>query len=200
MLSILYKMEEAIKGEIVHEEKHEVAPSHHAPQKKSKKGLFIIIGVVLAIVVLVGGYFFITSRNASTADEETASDSEVVETLSAEELGLSIEAKPDGKAVKFIIEKAGDIKNIEYQLTYEADSTAQERSEGGEDRVQRGVTGEATISGGKTKYESEWLDLGSCSRNVCKYDSGVKSVDLTLKLVKKSGKTYEAQTSQPLGE
>lgn len=177
-------------------------PGSTQPKKSffKQKGVLIGLIVVLVLVIVGGGFAFVASRNAALQDEETADSSEIVETLTAEELGLSIEAKPDGKAVKFKIEKAGDIKNIEYQLTYEADSTAQERAEGGEDRVQRGVTGEATIAGSKSTYESEWLDLGSCSRNVCKYDAGVESVDLTLKIVKKDGKIYEAETSQTLGE
>lgn len=171
------------------------------PQKKSffkQKGVLIGVIVLLLLGVAGGVFAFVSSRTASLQEEEVAETSDVVETLSAEALGLSIEAKPDGKAVKFKIENAGDIKNIEYQLTYEADSTAQEKAEGGEDRVQRGITGEADIEGNTLKYESEWLDLGSCSRNVCKYDTGVETVELTLKLIKKNGKTYESQLSQQL--
>jgi hypothetical protein len=160
----------------------------------------IIIGIVAFLIVAIGGgaFAFVSSRAASNADEEEMVDTTVVETLDPETLGLSITAKPDKKAVKFTIEKAADIKTVEYQLTYEADSTAQEKAEGGDDRVQRGITGEAAISGGKASYESEWLDLGSCSRNVCKYDKGVESVDLTLKIIKKNGKTYESVLNHPL--
>lgn len=192
-MGILYKMDEAVQS-------HEQAPAS-SPKKKGffkQKGVQIGLGSLLIIALLLGGYFFIAGRSDTAEEEETNVSADVVQSLTAEELGLSIEAKPDNKAVKFKIEKAGDIKTIEYQLTYEADSTAQERAEGGEDRVQRGVTGEADVKSGATSYESEWLDLGSCSRNVCKYDAGVESVELTLKIVKKDGKTYESSDSLAL--
>lgn len=190
---ILYKMEEAAQSQ-------QQAPAS-SPKKKSffkQKSVQIGLGSLLVIALLLGGFFFISGRSDSSEEEETNVSADVVQSLTAEELGLSIEAKPDKKAVKFIIEKASDIKTIEYQLTYEADSTAQERAEGGEDRVQRGVTGEADVKSGASSYESEWLDLGSCSRNVCKYDAGVESVELTLKIVKKDGKTYESSDSLAL--
>lgn len=197
-------MGEAIKGEIIHEEGTEVVPANNpaaSPEKKSffkQKSIQIALGVALLIAVLLGGYFFIVGRNASPEEEEVVENSEVVEALSPEALGLSITAKPDGKAVRFKIDKAGDIKTIEYQLTYEADATTQEKAEGGEPRVQRGITGEADIKGGALTFESEWLDLGSCSRNVCRYDSGVEKVDLTLKIIKKNSKTYESEKSLEL--
>lgn len=173
------------------------------PPSQPKKGLpkallFGLIGLVVVGLIAFAIFVIMPFSGGTSGEEETVTDSSVVETLTADQLGLSIEAKPDGKAVKFKIDKAGDIKTIEYQVTYEADSTAQEKAEGGEDRVQRGITGEADIEGDALKYESEWLDLGSCSRNVCKYDTGVDSVDLTLKIIKKNGKTYESEASHQL--
>lgn len=173
-------------------------PPPSQPKKGLPKGLLFGLIGLLVVGLAAGAYFMLAGRSASTEEEETAVDSSVVETLTADQLGLSIEAKPDGKAVKFKIEKAGDIKSLEYQVTYEADSTAQEKAEGGEDRVQRGITGEAEVEGDRLSYESEWLDLGSCSRNVCKYDSGVDSVELTLKIMKKNGRTYESQATHEL--
>ena len=193
-------MEEAEKPQS-HEE-HSSAPvsSSHSPKKKSffkQKSVQIGLGVALIVLLAVGAYFFIASKSKAPAQEEQADTADTVQTISADQLGLSIEAKPDKKAVKIKIEKAGDIKSIEYQVTYEADSTAQEKAEGGEPRVQRGITGESDVKNGLT-YESEWLDLGSCSRNVCRYDTGVQKVDVTLKIVKKNGKTYESQKSLDL--
>ncbi len=153
----------------------------------------IIVGVIFVVLMLFGGYYLIAGKSNSKPKADDSQSQNVVGKLSAEELGLELTAKPDKKAVKFSISKLDDIKSIEYQLQYEADSTAQERGEGGEDRVQRGITGEAKIDTSKSSYESPWLDLGSCSKNVCRYDSGVKSVDLTLKIVKKNGKIYEAE-------
>jgi flagellar basal body-associated protein FliL len=176
------------------------AQSHQAPaHSPKKKGFFKNKGAIIAIVVVLllllggGGFYFISSQHKAPAQEEQADQTDQVLTLSPEEIGLTVEPKPDKQAVKIKIAKAGDIKSIEYQVTYEADSTAEEKAEGGDPRVQRGITGNADVK--DSSYASDWLDLGSCSRNVCRYDTGVQKVDVTLKIVKKNGKTYEAQTS-----
>jgi hypothetical protein len=155
-----------------------------------------ILAGVVAVLLLVSGYLIFGGK--SKAEPEPVTQNQGVQNISPEELGLKLTAKPDNKAVKFEITKISDIKSLEYELVYEADSTAQEQEEGGEPRVQRGITGEAEIESGESTYESEWLDLGSCSRNVCRYDSGVESVTLTLKINKKDGKVYQAEDSLEL--
>ena len=164
---------------------------------KDKKVL-IVAGVVVVVVLLVGGYFLIANKSKSKPADDTGITEQVAETLAPDKIGLTMEANSSGKAVRFAISKADGIKSIEYQLTYEADSTAAEQSEGGEARVQRGITGEALIKSGQSTYQSEWLDLGSCSKNVCRYDSGVKSVTLTLKVVKDDGKVYQVEKTLEL--
>lgn len=157
----------------------------------------IIVGIISGLALLIGGWLFFVNRANTASEDDGYLEEQIVERIDASEIGLTMEAKPDNKAVKFMIEKADGITSIEYQLTYEADSTAQEQSEGGEPRVQRGITGEAMVDGGSS-FESEWLDLGSCSRNVCRYDTGVESVTLTLKLVKDDGKVYEVEQTLEL--
>ncbi|HUQ85012.1 MAG TPA: hypothetical protein VM077_01700 [Candidatus Limnocylindrales bacterium] len=151
---------------------------------------------VVAVLLLVTGYLLFVGK--PKVKEESVVEDLTVQTISAEELGLTLTVKPDGKAVKFEITKLNGIKSLEYELTYEADSTAQEQGEGGEPRVQRGITGDAKVESGKSTYESEWLDLGSCSKNVCRYDSGVKSVSLTLKLNKDGGKILQSEKTLKL--
>ena len=160
-------------------------------QFKNRK-VQIVLGVVLVIVVLLGGYFYLNSKVQTSTEPSDAESQQVVEKLSPDSIGLTITPNASKKAIKFAIAKLAGIKSIEYQLTYEADSTAQEQSEGGEARVQRGITGESKITS-HDSYESPSLDLGSCSKNVCRYDTGVKSVDLTLKVIKDDGKTYEVE-------
>lgn len=157
----------------------------------------IIIGVFVVLAVLIGGWLFVVNKSNTAAEEDEYIEEQVVEKISPEEIGLTMEANDSNKAVRFMISKATGITSIEYQVTYEADSTAQEKSEGGEPRVQRGITGESMVEGGDS-FESEWLDLGSCSKNVCRYDSGVESVTLTLKIVKDDGKVYEVEQTLEL--
>lgn len=163
---------------------------------KNKNNL-IAIGVVVFVIVGLLGYYFL-SNNTKVEPEQKQSSEAVVETIKPEDIGFSIEATPDKKKVKFSITKAQGIKAIEYQITYEADSTAQEKSEGGEPRVQRGITGEVAVPAGKSSFESEDLDLGSCSRNVCRYDTGVNEIEITLKISKSDNKIYDLQDTLSL--
>jgi len=153
----------------------------------------IIVGVVVLLVIGVGAYFFIAGNANNKTTKDQVTDDTTVQTLSPQDIGLKLEAAPDSKKVRFTIAKASDIKSIEYELTYEANSTAQEQSEGSDARVQRGITGQATISSGDSSYQSTWLILGSQSANVVRYDTGVKSVNITLKITKASGKVYQVQ-------
>ena len=155
-----------------------------------KRNNQIIVGVVV-VLLLVSGYLVFGGK--SKPKTEDTSQDQTIQTLSPDVLGLTITASPDKKKVKFAVAHPDGIKSLEYSLTYEADSTAQEISEGGEKRVQRGITGEQKIESDKKPYESDFLDLGSCSKNVCRYDTGVKSIDLTLKIVKTDGKTYQSE-------
>lgn len=160
--------------------------------KNKNVQLGIVVGLILA--VLVGGYFLIVHKTKKAPPPVEKEDTTVYE-LSPKAIGLSFDLSPDKKKVRFTIAKIQDIKSIEYQLTYEADSTWQEQMEGGEDRVQRGITGDADIDIEEGEYTSPWLDLGSCSANVCKYDTGVESIDLTLKIVKTNKKIYHTEDS-----
>jgi len=156
----------------------------------------MIVAVVNKVFLAGGGYFLFAGKSKTVG--EPVVQEEIVGKLTPEEIGLTVTASPDKKKVKFSIEKVGEIKSVEYELSYEADSTAEEQGEGGEPRVQRGITGQEEVKSGDSAYESPWLDLGSCSKNVCRYDKGVSKVDLTLKIVKKDSKTYSADKSLDL--
>lgn len=153
---------------------------------KDKKILAIV--VVIVLLLLSGAYFLIAGRN--TSDETAADDEPLVDqnvaTLKPEEVGLTMEALNNNKQVKFTIAKPDGITAVEYELTYTA-----------ADEQQRGVIGQIEDLQVGSQIESKPLDLGSCSSGVCKYDTGVKSVDLLLK-VTKSGKVYQVKDSLSL--
>ncbi|MGH7204238.1 MAG: hypothetical protein ACREHC_07380 [Candidatus Levyibacteriota bacterium] len=149
----------------------------------------IALGVIILLVIGVGGYFIVAGSKAKPVEDQTV-DENLIQTLSPKDIGLTLEPSSDKKKVKFKIAKASDIKSVEYELTYEADSTKQEISDGGDARVQRGITGEANVDGAAT-YESDYLILGSQSATVVRYDTGVKSVKLTLKVTKSNNKVYQ---------
>jgi hypothetical protein len=152
----------------------------------------VILGVILLVIILGGGFFILSSKNTQTTQDQTVSDNSV-QTLSPSAIGLKLEATPDKKKVRFTIASASDIKSIEYELTYNANSTAQEQSEGADAQVQRGITGTANIKADSGNYQSSWLILGSQSANVVRYDTGVSGVSITLKITKNDNKVYQVQ-------
>lgn len=160
--------------------------------KKNKK--LVIAAVVIVVIVIAGGGFLLVSNNTNSQSQQaqTVSDNSV-QTLSPGAIGLKLEASPDKHKVRFSIANASDIKSIEYELTYNANATAQEQSEGADAQVQRGITGTANISSGSGNYQSSWLILGSQSANVVRYDTGVSGVSVTLKITKSDGKVYQVQ-------
>ena len=159
-----------------------------------KHSTSIFVGVIILIIVVIGVVVLVNRNSQKAAQEATVIDNSV-QTLSPSAIGLKLEASSDKKEIRFSISKASDIKDIEYELTYDANSTAAERSEGSDARVQRGITGQESIQAGSSNYQSSWLILGSQSANVVRYDTGVKSVSITLKITKTDNKVYQVQDS-----
>lgn len=152
---------------------------------KDKK---ILIGIIaLVVLLLLGGTYFVMSRNANTEEEEFGSLEEELPSLSAEEVGLKMEALRGNQQVIFTLTKPDGITAVEYELTYFA--------EDGQQRAVIGTIEEEDLGG--SEIVSKPLDLGSCSSGVCKYDKGVEKVDLLLK-VTKDDKDYQVKDSLSL--
>jgi hypothetical protein len=160
-----------------------------------KRSIQIFLGIVILLILGVGGFFLISGSSSSKSSENLPVDDNVVQTLTPSAIGLKLEASPDNKKIRFTIAKASNIQSIEYELIYNANSTAQELSEGAQARVQRGITGQQDINPGTSTYQSSWLILGSQSANVVRYDTGVKGVSITLKVTETDGKIYQVQDS-----
>jgi hypothetical protein len=147
----------------------------------------VLLGLLVLVLLLIGGgYFFLSNRSAEPAEEEDAIVEEELESLSPEEIGLEMTASSNKKQVKFVINKPEGITGVEYELTYTAG-----------DGQQRGVIGMVEDISGDT-IESKFLDLGSCSSGTCKYDTGVETVNLLLKVTKEDEKTYQVEDSLDL--
>lgn len=155
--------------------------------KKDK--LIIIAGGVLLIFLVIGAYFFLSNRKTSneavlTPPEETE---DVFPAVSAQDLGLTFSARADGKAVKFEISNASDIASIDYEISYLA-----------EGNIPRGVIGSITKAEEEETIAIDYEVLGSCSSGKCKYDAGVTSVKLILRILKTDGKTYQTEETLDL--
>lgn len=135
----------------------------------------IIIGIVavLVLVVAVGGFLFIKSQSGEgeeTSEEESSET--VAKQVSAEEIGLSLTPTQNNQVIMMEITKLDGIESLDYEVTYDA-------VENGE-TVQRGAIGTVELTGENTVERK--IDLGTCSRNVCKYDKGVEAVKFILRI------------------
>lgn len=155
----------------------------------------IIIGVLVLVFLAGSGLFFLSSRKNSDADVfPTGIQDQVVGTLTPTDIGLKLILNSNNRKVKVIVENIDDIKLLEYDITYDADIPASELAPGEEGgKVERGFSDEAKIKSGQSRYESKDFDLGSCSRNVCRYDTGVEEVRILMKVTKRDGKIYEVK-------
>lgn len=145
--------------------------------EKMKKGLVVIfIGIVLV------GFIFVFLKGKKTGSPSTDSGSQV-----SNQVVLPIEERPylilvpraDGHELKLGLSNLKNIKSVDYELVYLAG------------KVSRGVIGSVDLKG-ESSFSRDLL-LGSCSKNVCKYDEGVSSGTLTLKLTGTEGvQKYEA--------
>jgi hypothetical protein len=154
---------------------------------KDKRILAVIVVIVLLLVA--GAAFMFMGGNASdqAANEEEQLVGDDVATIEPSEIGLEMEAMSNNQQVVFRITKPDGITAVEYELTYLA-----------ADDQQRGVIGTIDdLDASSGVIESKPLDLGSCSSGVCKYDKGVESVDLLLK-VTKDGKDYQVKDTLSL--
>ena len=140
-----------------------------------------IIGVVALLIIILGGAgYFVYAKNKiqeKPLAQNTVSNLEEpkVKEVKPEEIGLSLSARSDGKAVNMTINNVSGISSIDYELNYNA-----------EGNIPRGVIGSIEIKPSDSVIKRELL-LGTCSRNVCKYDAGVTEVNLVLKLTYSNG-------------
>jgi hypothetical protein len=161
----------------------------------NNKKLATIIGIAIIILVAGGALVFSLQRSAATV-EKVAPQEQAIGTLTPGDLGLQLKLSDNNHKVKVLVQKVSDIKALEYDITYDADIPASELAPGEQGvKVERGFNDEAKISVNQTKYESKDFDLGSCSRNVCRYDTGVDSVNIVMKVTKRTGKIYQVKDS-----
>ncbi len=151
-----------------------------------QKKIFIIGGVVCGIVLVIVGYFVFGKKQPSAPVEQIAQAEEeqvVIATIAPVDLGLTFTARSDSRAVKFAIANLAGIQSIDYEVSYLAKGD-----------IPRGAIGHVEVKPSEKSVSTNYIDLGTCSSGKCKYDEGVTSVKLLLKIVKDDGKTYSTET------
>ncbi len=133
-----------------------------------KKKLTIILPII-GILLIIGGIFLIRVKNRTeTTNGKGESQQTSIETPLSEKPYVALIPRADGKEFTMEISRIKNAKTIEYELVYESQG------------LSRGVIGSVELSAGETEVSRKLL-LGSCSKDVCKYDEGVEQGSLTLR-------------------
>ena len=131
-----------------------------------------IILIIIAGVVLSLGVFFLFTRKSVPKQEipdEVPTPTVALPTIS-DDVKVDVQfGSNNGSIVLTIGGFTPDIESIEYELTYLTGAG-----------LPRGVLGKIILKGEKTVKRDD-IVLGTCSSGKCVYDTGVKSVDLSLK-------------------
>lgn len=151
----------------------------------NKKVIIGVVLLILIILVVIGAAAFKSLTKPQIA-EEVPTPTVVLPTVS-EKIKVDLTAKNDNKTVDLKISGvSSDIDTIEYELTYMTGAG-----------LPRGVLGKITVDGKSTVSRND-VDLGTCSRGRCVYDTGVTEVSLSLKFNSSSGSSSIFQKTYPL--
>lgn len=145
----------------------------------------LLIGVIILAVVIIGGigaYVVLGMNSGGGKVDENGEESlvdESAKTVTADEIGLTLTPTQNNQVLMMEITKLDGIKSIDYEVSYDA-------LENGE-VVPRGAIGFIELAGESTIERK--IDLGTCSRNICKYDKGVENVKVVLRINYADGTT-----------
>lgn len=138
-----------------------------------------IVLVVIVVVIILGGvgFFLMQGKGGSSTEDSIFDETQEVKQLSPEDIGLTLTPKQNGEVIGMQIANLEGVESIEYEVSYDA-----EVEDGGDViTVPRGVAGAPIEVGSKSEIEID-IDLGTCSRNVCKYDNVVSEVKFAIRI------------------
>lgn len=152
----------------------------------------MVIAAIVVVIVLVGGGAWLLGSKKNTAQQIPAFNDQTqqVQTLSPDSIGLTIAFRADKRAMKFTVGNATGINSIEYQISYMKTIDGQQ--------VPEGLIGTVDMNPGDSTAGIGYREFGTCSSGTCRYDSVVSPVKLTLKLVKSDGKIYQVEKTVDL--
>lgn len=148
----------------------------------------IIIAVSILLLVSISLIFYLKNRYISTSEEDVIvpTPTVVLPTVS-ESIKVNLISRNANKSVDLSIEGlTSDISSIEYELTYQTGIG-----------IPRGMLGTINLKGEKSINKTD-ITLGTCSSGNCVYDTGVTSVNLSLKFNFSNGQSSVFQNSYSL--
>lgn len=143
----------------------------------------LITAVVVVLLIAGGATWFVMSQKKTQQVPAAADQTQQVLTLSPDDIALTVDFRADNKAMKFTVGKADGINSIEYQISYTKNVKGENVSEG--------LIGTVDMNPGDKTAAIGYREFGTCSSGVCRYDTVVSPITLTLKIIKSDGKTYQ---------
>ena len=133
-----------------------------------KKNLTIVLIIVAVLLIAVGVILMMRGkRGTETSNENQQNQQTTLETPLEDRPFVSLTPRADGKEFTLDITRIKNTQTIEYELVYDSQG------------LSRGVIGSVDLKD-EDKVQRKLL-LGSCSKDVCKYDEGVEKGTLTLR-------------------
>ena len=132
--------------------------------------------LILAVLFLLGGFFVVKKVKKSQEGPTPTPTPEgvLIESTLEERPYVTLTPRVDGREMTLSISQIKNADSIEYELVYLSND------------LSRGVIGTIHLNSNE-KNISRNLLLGTCSRNVCKYDENVTEGTLTLRFRSSGG-------------
>lgn len=145
--------------------------------------------LIIAVLIIIGFGLVFTKKlnnNGPKATPTPDPEQNVLEKIFESTLDVTLAPRSDYHAFTLTIKnlKEKGYASFEYEISYDAQS-----SEEPGQIITQGSASKEPIIVTEDDFSREIL-LGTCSKNVCKYDKGVTSVKVTLRLVTTDGKTH----------
>ena len=133
-----------------------------------KKNLTVVLIVIAVLLIAIGAVLMMRGKKKTeTSSENQQNQQTTLETPLEDRPYVSLTPRADGKEFTLDITRIKNTQTIEYELVYESQG------------LSRGVIGSVDLKN-EDKVQRKLL-LGSCSKDVCKYDEGVEKGTLTLR-------------------
>lgn len=163
-----------------------------------KLNKWVIIGIVIVVLAIVAGAgaYFLMGGTSSDKTLNTLNQGQQIKKLTSSDIGLTLTVRPDKKGVILKVTKLTNIASVEYELSYDALET----QDGETAVVPKGVVGSAIqVKPGDTEI-SRNLDLGTCSKNVCRFDNVKSDISAAVKVTYKDGTVGGVNTTIKLSQ
>lgn len=132
--------------------------------------------IVSLLLVSVLFFAFATTSEAKVLPQSKKAASSVSKSFATSGIYVTPKLRADRRALNVYFSNLQNATQVSYSLVY--DTSAQ----------QEGAMGAITLDGKSTATQE--LLFGTCSKNVCRYHTGIKNAKLEVSYTLKSGKKY----------